>query len=135
MSREISREALEEGTLSDDEKAYIAQRPQLRQEIILQGYDDPLEGYEYDPFGQKAAMSDGRPVAGSATVSEDEGPSEDGDEDPKVWNKSMPKAELRAVIEARNEGRDPEGDDYIVVEDDAKKDDLIAALSEDDNSE
>jgi hypothetical protein len=126
MSREISREALEEGTLSDDEKAYIAQRPQLRQEIILQGYDDPLEGYEYDPFG---------PVAGSATVSEDEGPSEDGDEDPKVWNKSMPKAELRAVIEARNEGRDPEGDDYIVVEDDAKKDDLIAALSEDDNSE
>lgn len=129
MSRQIDPD-----NLNAEDLLYIAHRPQLRQEFILQGYDDPLEGFDFSVLNPNEEATYGKiaePGEGS------------GDEEDSDWNKSMPKADLLAAIVARNEDR--EEDDLITVEgfegniseasvEDVKKDPLIAALKADDEA-
>lgn len=119
MSREIDPE-----NLTEDDLEYINQRPMLRQEFIMQGYGDPLEGYTPktihggEPETPVAVYSEPG-ESGTEPVSEPVGEEETEGDDYDSWKK----AELEAEVEKR--GLDASGN----------KADLIAALREDDAEE
>lgn len=130
MSRQIDPE-----NLSNDDKVYILHRPSLRREFILQGYGDPLEGFDpkapEEPEEDDLSESVSGSVEGSTQQPSDTVEEEDDEEDDpaKQWNTDMTNAELQAVIDARN--ADYEDDEKITPEG-KNKADLIAALETDD---
>lgn len=148
MSREI-----DPNNMTADDVIYVQQRPTLRREFIMQGFGDPLdpnypglvekpEQSETDAAREEreAAEKEAETAEAKARQAQEEelaaqraaadGPDEDEDEDDgKSWNESMTKAELKAVIAARNADYD---EDEQIEPDGDNKSDLIAALEQDD---
>jgi hypothetical protein len=104
--------------LSDDDKEYIKQRPWIRDEMILQGYDDPLA--DDSPPDSPIVTVDSHSEPPS-----DLSPEESSSSDYAKWKNK----ELEAEIDSRNEGRDedrlPKG----------KHDEMVATLEADDESD
>jgi hypothetical protein len=133
--------------MTEDDLAYVRDRPTLQQEFILQGYGDVLAqdadgNYTYAGLVDK----DGEYINGSGPNKDDsEGEVDDGGDtnvqssmpENEQWTDEMDKEALQAVIDARNENREPDGDFYINVNGTGsngavKKSDLSDALREDD---
>lgn len=127
--------------ISPDDLLYIRDRENLRQEFILQGYGDPL-----DEKYPGLVDDDGNYLNGSGPDSSSPEPEGDlaseGDTNVQAhlpedqqWSDENKSDELKAVIEARNAGRD-EADQIVPQgtgqDGNVKKDDLFAALREDD---
>lgn len=135
MSKEI-----DPSYLSEDDIVYISQRPSLRREFILQGLGDPLDENYPGRISNQTEESEPdteEPDTEEPETEEDEESETGEDEEPitlreeEQWDKDTSKSGLERVIEARNEGRDPDSDWFIQPEG-SNKPDLVAALSADD---
>lgn len=132
MSRYIDPE-----NLSNEDLLYIAHRPKLRQEFILQGHDDPLADFDFSVLNPNEEETYGVIAEDPSPEGESTDPGTEAD-----WRESMTKAELLAVINARNVEYADDGADLIEIEgvedltsldvEDVKKDVLVAALKADD---
>lgn len=110
--------------LSPEEAQYVADRPWMADEARTAGLTIKYAKSASAPAKQDAPDEDDV---------DDEADEQESEETEEVDYEDLTVKQLQAEIDARNEDRDPDGDEYIVP-DGTKKADLIAALEMDDEA-